>query len=170
MRVARRPLPSVAVEELIATTDVDGLRIHEGETLAFRCRKCGHADETLGQLVHQETCDLAGEHGRELYETLPGTNRGLDSPELCPEHEFLVLVSGASEDPAMSYFSSIRDIREGEVAEAHNSEVVGYRCAECGNSDETVWEIVHDHGCSLEGVNEADASVGRVVTDGGQRD
>lgn len=35
----------------------------EGEVLAFVCR-CGNADEDLFELVHDEACDLAGQHGR----------------------------------------------------------------------------------------------------------
>jgi len=37
--------------------------IHNGEVIAFRCQ-CGNADEDLFELVHDESCELSGRHGR----------------------------------------------------------------------------------------------------------
>jgi len=32
--------------------------------------------------------------------------------------------------------------------------VLAFRCDECGNVDEHLWEIVHDHACTLAGTPE----------------
>jgi hypothetical protein len=37
--------------------------LHDGEVLSFIC-KCGNLDEDLFEIVHDETCSLAGQHGR----------------------------------------------------------------------------------------------------------
>ncbi|WP_089650132.1 hypothetical protein [Halobacterium hubeiense] len=36
---------------------------HEGEVVAFLC-ECGASDEDLFEIVHDECCELAGQHGR----------------------------------------------------------------------------------------------------------
>lgn len=38
--------------------------LHEGEVLGFECGMCGNADENCFEIVHDETCDLAGRRSK----------------------------------------------------------------------------------------------------------
>lgn len=169
MNVARRPLPSGVIEEIVAAEDAPDLGIERGETLICRCRKCAQADETKKQIVHREDCDLAGEHGRALYDTLPGEHRqGRESPELVADHEFAILkATNSTAQAGVTEFAQVRDIQDVEAT--GNNDVVGFWCVECGNGDERLFHIIHDHGCSLQDVNVADSSLpGRqFAADGG---
>lgn len=139
MKVAREPLSSIPMARLVAMEDDTEVGIHDGETLGYRCCECHRVDETLMQVWHAEGCQLAGEHGRKRYDSL---ERGHDREmrELHPDHQIIIIRAGQS-DPDDGF--------------AHGT-VVGFRCEECGNSDETLSEIVHDETCSLSGEHGAE--------------
>lgn len=134
MKAELTPLPDAPLTRLAAAESDAAASVVAGETLAYRCDECGRCDETVGQIWHAEDCPLAGEGGRQLYDDL---ERGHDrrTAELEPHHEIL-LVRAADSDPE-------RDVYRGEP--------VAFACVECGNSDETLSEIVHDEACSLAG-------------------
>jgi len=136
MNVDVEPLPGdLPIETLRATEHCDIAGIHAGEIVGFHCELCGAVDETLRQIIHDEECDLAGEHGRDLYDDLPHLEADVDLPEL-------------DEDHPITMYEAEWSGRNGVVK---NGCVIAFRCDECGNSDETLWEIVHDEACDLAG-------------------
>jgi cytochrome c2 len=137
MKVTAEPLPGeVPVETLRAHADDGESGIHKGETLGFRCEHCSAVDETLRQIIHEDDCPLVGQHGRDLYgEDLPSLTADIETPELDADHPITIVSAGWTDD----------------TDDVHNGEAICFRCDECGNSDETLFEIVHDESCSLAG-------------------
>lgn len=134
MRANLSPLPGAPLTRLTAAESDAEAHIVAGETLAYRCDECGRCDETVGQIWHAEDCPLAGDGGRRLYDDLErGHDRRTD--ELEPDHEILLVRAGDTDRD--------RDL--------HRGEPVAFSCVECGNSDETLSEIVHDEACALAG-------------------
>lgn len=134
MIVEDRELPDSELDALIAVDDAPDAGVAEGEILGYHCGECGAADETRMQVVHREYCPLAGEHGREHYDQdeLPVVER---PPELDRDHRIDIITAGWT-DPA---------------EDVHNGEAIAFRCGECGNADESLFEIRHDEDCSLAG-------------------
>lgn len=136
MNVTPEPLEQdIPIEMLVAAESDPSLGVYEGSVLGYRCIECGQSDETLRQIVHREDCSMAGEHGRELYEDgLPIVEepRG----ELRPDTEFQMLVWATTEEPG----------------DKHNGEPMAFRCTDCGNQDECLFEIVHDEACEIAGL------------------
>lgn len=121
--------------EQLRVVDANGHDYHEGQAVGYRCQQCHQADETLDQLWHAEDCPLAGEHGRSHYDDItPAVSEGR-SPELSPDHE-IVMVRSAETDNSVG---------------VSRGDVILFICAECGNADEDLFEIVHDENCSLAG-------------------
>lgn len=154
MKVTSEPLPGdLPIEALRAANTCDQAGIHAGELVGYRCTDCDAVDETLRQIVHEEGCDLCGEHGRALYDDeLPHLEADLESPELTTDHPITVFYAGFSD-------------RDGDLKNGH---VVAFRCDECGNADEDLFELVHDENCSLAGrwtgdVGEGEGEDGRAV-------
>jgi len=129
MKVIFEPVDSIDVERMVVH-ESEGH--HAGEVVGYRCQHCGCADETLRQIFHAENCPLSGMHGRQIYETLTADMEP-ESPELQKENRVWV-VRSAETDP------------EDEV---YNGDVVAFQCDHCGNSDESLFEIVHDEACPL---------------------
>lgn len=135
MMVRREPLPELEITRLIAQESDPSADIYEGEVVAYHCDACGNADETLIQLLHKETCPYAGEHGRTRYPDGLESGRDVHTPELQPDHPITIVRNGT------------HNRHEG----VHQGEPIAFRCVECGNSDETLSEIVHDESCRLAG-------------------
>jgi len=137
MKVDAEPLPTdLPIETLRALEDCPEGGIHAGELVGFHCQRCGAVDETLRQIIHEDDCPLAGEHGRDLYGgALPELDMEVTAPELDGDHPITMFEAA---------FSSA----DGNVKRCG---IVAFRCDECGNSDETLFEIVHDESCSLAG-------------------
>jgi len=134
MRVTRQPLPDTPIEQLVvADGDAEGL--HAGQAVGFFCSHCWQSDETWEQIWHAEDCDLAGEHGRRLYDSAAPQHNGGPTPEIVDDHEIQMVVSAVS---------------NGQTDPSKN-EILGWRCAHCGNLDETLVEIRHDEDCELAG-------------------
>jgi bacterioferritin-associated ferredoxin len=150
MIVEDRELPDSELDALIAIEDAPAAGVAEREILGYHCGQCGAADETRMQVVHREYCPLAGEHGREHYAEgeLPTVDR---PPELERDHRIDIITAGWT-DPA---------------EDVHNGEAIGFRCGECGNADDSLFEIIHDEACSLAG-RYASAGQEEAVTDGGR--
>lgn len=137
MRVDAESLPGEISVEILRSQDncpIGG--IHAGEIVGFHCQVCGAVDETLRQIIHEDDCPLAGEHGRDLYDDLPRLEAELETPEL-------------DEDHPITMFEA--DFSGSDSSGSKHGCVIAFRCDECGNSDETLWEIVHDEACSLSG-------------------
>lgn len=151
MIVTDRPLPELPMDALVATDTDDVAGIAEGEIVGYRCEHCGAGDETLMQVIHDEDCPLAGEHGRSLYPD-PECPWGDGSlPEFEADHRIDVLTAGWTDDSEC----------------VHNGEAILFRCGECGNADETLFQIRHDEDCSLAG-RHGHSRAGRAVADGGE--
>jgi len=136
MDVDVEPLPGdIPIEALRAQEPSPQAGIHAGELVGFHCAECGQCDETLRQIVHDPECDLAGEHGRDLYDDVPVLDEDVHYPELDPEHT-VTMFEGTF---------------EGTDGTTKNQGVVAFRCDECGNADESLFEIIHDEQCSLAG-------------------
>jgi len=136
MKVDVEPLPGdLPIEALRAQESCPEGGIHAGELVGFHCVECGQVDETLRQIIHEDGCPLAGEHGRDLYDDLPQLEAEVVTPELDDEHTVTMFEADFS----------------GRDGTAKNGCVVAFRCDECGNSDEALFEIVHDEACSLAG-------------------
>lgn len=130
MRVRREDLGGTQIQRLVVTDPRDTDH-HPGECAGYLCPECLQADETLDQIYHNESCALAGEHGRAHYDELePDVDR--DSPELDEAHPITV-VESAETDGGDGF-------RHGEV--------IAFRC-QCGNLDENAFEVVHDQACPL---------------------
>lgn len=155
MRVSRTDLDDSPLTKLTALSSDPAAGIEAGEVLAYRCRDCGNNDETPMQVVHDAECPHFGTHGCASFPELE-SGIGTATPELQPDHPITIIRMGET-DPS---------------AGLHNGEPVGFRCDECGNSDETLSEIVHDELCSLAGRHGRQLLAGsdgarRVCTDGG---
>lgn len=67
-----RPIPELQPDHPVTIVEYgetegrpDGeMGFHEGEVVAFVC-ECGASDEDLFEIVHDECCELAGQHGRQ---------------------------------------------------------------------------------------------------------
>jgi hypothetical protein len=129
MKVRFEELPELPVEKMIVV-ECDTHR--PGECVGYRCQECAEADETLDQIWHDPDCPLAGEHGRQHYESLEAALEESDSPELDPSNP-LWIVESAESDPA---------------DDVYNGEFVAMKCR-CGNLDDDLFEIVHDSRCVL---------------------
>jgi len=127
-----RELVTDHIEQLRVVDDA-GTHYHEGQAVGYRCQLCQQADETLDQLWHEDDCPLAGEHGRSHYEEITPTVSEDRSPELSPDHE-IVMVRSAETDTSVG---------------VSRGDVILFICAECGNADEDLFEIIHDEACSL---------------------
>lgn len=157
MKVDSEPLPGdIPIETLRASDTCEEAGIHAGELVGFRCLCCDAVDETLRQIIHEEGCDLYGEHGRDLYgKDIPHLEAELETPELTDDHPITVYYAGFSD-------------RDGRVKNGH---VVAFRCDKCGNADEDLFEIVHDENCDLSGrwegedVDEDECAVGSDAVD-----
>lgn len=121
--------------EQLRVVDANDHGYHEGQAVGYRCQHCQQADETLNQLWHAEDCPLAGEHGRSQYDDITPTVAEGPSPELSPDHE-IVMVRSAETDTSVG---------------VSRGDVILFICAECGNADEDLFEVVHDESCSLAG-------------------
>lgn len=153
MKVSGEPIGAdVEIEALRAEESCDEGGIYEGELVGFHCQHCDAVDETLRQIIHEDDCPLAGEHGRELYgEDLPEGRGQREFPELEPDTEFTVYYAGWS----------------GPDGNAKAGHVVAFRCDECGNADEDIFEIVHDENCALAGRHSRSAGEQPAIADGG---
>jgi hypothetical protein len=129
VRVTFEELDDVPVEKMLVAECEDH---HVGECIGYRCQECHEADETLDQIFHDEDCELAGEHGRQHYDDLEGDLEAGPPPEFDRDHPVWI-VEAAETDPA---------------DEVYNGTVVAFKCR-CGNSDDDLFEIVHDEGCPL---------------------
>lgn len=107
---------------------------HIGESVGYLCSHYHAHDETLKQVVHEDGCPLVGEHGRNHYESVPDVPDRF-SAAIQPEHAFTIIRSNETD----------------RSAEIYNGIVVAFRCEFCGNSDETLGEVVHDENCPLAG-------------------
>jgi DNA-directed RNA polymerase subunit RPC12/RpoP len=154
MKVVRKRLPGSPLAELVVTL-AEGADVVPGEVLGYRCVECAAADETRMQVLHEDDCPHDGEHGERVYGTAELPDHPLDdrSVELLPQHPIAMVM-------AADY-----NAQEG-VGE---NVPVAYRCEECGNADESVFEIVHDETCSLARTALQDQPGVRVATDGGTR-
>ena len=128
MKVVFEPVDGVDIERMVVHECEDH---HSGEVVGYRCQHCAAADETLKQIFHEADCPLAGRHGRQIYEEL-NADMQPETPELSSEHRLWAIKSAETD-------------HEDDV---HNGDIVGFRC-ECGNSDESLFEIVHDETCPL---------------------
>lgn len=135
---------NVAHEELEGTPILQ-LRVIEaphsdhypGECIGYLCPFCLAEDETLSQVYHEADCRLAGEHGRNHYpEGFEKPMQTRRTPELDSRHPINIIRMGQT---------------VGGSHGLHQGEVLGWECAECGNSDERIGEIVHDESCPLAG-------------------
>jgi len=65
--VPGRPVPEFNPDipiTVIKMAETEGRgRLHKGEVVSFLC-ECGSLDEDLFEVVHDEDCPLAGQHGR----------------------------------------------------------------------------------------------------------
>lgn len=133
MDVRPQPLEESPIVRLVSMESRRDINIFQGDTVGYWCSMCQMADETLDQIVHAKECDLAGKHGRTKYgadlDPMDGQARG----ELNPKTTFTVLVWGES-DRSMGI---------------HNGETLAFRCDECANLDEHIFEILHDEVCEL---------------------
>ena len=129
MDVVFEEIDGVAVERMVVAECEDH---HVGEVVGYRCQECGMADESLDQIWHQEDCSLAGEHGRQHYESLEA------GPDAGRPAEFDV-------DADLWVVTSAETDASDDV---YNGTVVAFKC-ECGNADENLFEIVHDEACPL---------------------
>jgi len=50
--------------ELRPEHEITIVKYNDGWVIGFKCDSCHNADETLGEIVHDEVCGLAGRHGR----------------------------------------------------------------------------------------------------------
>lgn len=134
MRVRREALDDSSLAKLVALEADEAGGIEQGEVLAYQCDECGNSDETAMQVVHDPDCPHHGEHACEDH---PELESGVDTrtDALQPDHPITIIRYGETNS----------------TAGVHNGEPVGFRCDECGNSDETLSEIVHDTLCSLAG-------------------
>lgn len=149
-------LEDVRVEKMV----VDECEDHPaGEVIGYRCRECGCSDETLSQLWHDEDCDLAGEHGRQHYDSLERERDAGPTKELDASNPIWVVKAAETDIPDGVYVN----------------DVVAFRCR-CGAADDDLFEIVHEEGCPLA---DDDCDLGRtdvglfgqgpaLVTDGGR--
>ena len=64
-------LPEHPVLELRAVATDNALGVMAGETLAYRCRECGAADEDCFEIIHEDDCRLAGETAPTAYADRP---------------------------------------------------------------------------------------------------
>ena len=136
MRVTPEPLKGSAMVALVAMETRPMLDIYEGEVLGYWCAQCAQSDETLEQVIHREDCTLAGRHGRRVYGgSLEGVLDTASAGELRPDTTFTMLRWGVTDEGLRIY----------------NGTAVAYRCDECGNLDEHLFEIVHDVACWLAG-------------------
>lgn len=135
MRVSRQSLPELEIVRLVAQASDPGAGIYEGETIAYLCERCGNADETLIQILHDPGCEYVGEHGRTRYPSGLESGRDVHTGELNPDHPIAIIRNG----------------EHNRHAGVHQGEPIAFRCVECGNSDETLSEIVHDECCALAG-------------------
>jgi len=133
MRVSPDPLPSSPIVRIEAMDTYHERDIYAGDTLGYWCSLCQNADETRHQIVHAADCDLAGRHGRQVYGTNLAPISGRVTGELRGETTFSLLEWGVSAP---------------EVGIVNN-EVVAFRCDQCGNLDETLFEILHDEACAM---------------------
>ena len=129
MKVRFEPLPWSSLVKLVALEQDPVSGIEAGEVLAYRCVHCENADETAMQVVHAEGCPEADDRERSELERGFGTR----TAELSPEHPITIVRMGETNKP--------RGLFDGVP--------VAFRCDECGASDETLSEIVHDTSCSL---------------------
>jgi len=139
MKVRSEDLEGTQVERLVVTNPMSSDR-YRGECVGYLCPECRQADETLEQIWHEDDCSLAGEHGRQYYETLSPTDNS--TPEFDPANEFYVIESAETEG-------------RGGLCKG---EVLGFVCT-CGNADEDLFEIVHDESCALAGRHQRQPSV-----------
>lgn len=129
------PLDGIPMVAMQAAESDPQAGIYAGETLGYFCGRCHQSDETLEQVVHEEDCELSGEHGRNVY------GQKLDVPsfdhasrgELLPKTEFSQLKWGGSLPQFGIYHDS----------------VVAFRCDDCGNVDEHIFEVSHDEVCPI---------------------
>ncbi len=135
MDVRPDPLPDQPIIGLVAAESRPELDIHHGETLGWWCEICHQSDETLEQIVHEPGCDLSGRHGRSRYGNNPEPINMQESGEYRSDTLFTVLKWDTTD----------------RGRSIHHDEVVCFRCDECGNLDETLFEIVHDAACRLAG-------------------
>lgn len=135
MIVEPLPLPDSRVVAMRAASSDPLAGITAGEVLGYYCADCCQCDETLTQIVHGDDCPLAGEHGRAVYgDDLAIPSFDHDSRgELRPDTRFSVLQWSGTLP---------------EYGIVHN-DFVGFRCDECANLDEHLFEIVHDEECHL---------------------
>ena len=135
MMVHPDPLPDLPIVMLRAESGDPEAGIYAGEILGFCCTECGQADETLVQIVHDDDCDLAGEHGHDVYgEDVPIRNAS-SGKELEPDKPITMVKWATTDDPKG----------------IHNGAAAAFRCVQCGNTDENIFEIVHDENCDLAG-------------------
>jgi hypothetical protein len=132
MKVTREDLDGTEIQRLVVT-DSQRSDHHVGEVVGYLCPECMQADETLDQIWHQEDCSLAGEHGRSHYDELEPDVPGRPVPEFDPAHPITIAEFAETEG------------RGG----LHEGEVLAFTCEGCGNSDEDVFEIIHDEVCEL---------------------
>jgi len=133
IRVTRSKLPDLPVDRLEAIESKPDVGVYEGCTMGYRCRVCGQADEDIQEVLHEEHCELAGEHGREKYDDLPRVDTPGRSPELSDEHPIDAIVADWTD----------------RSADVWREDVIAFRCGHCSNLDEDVFEIVHDEACEL---------------------
>jgi len=135
MDVEHVPLNDSAIYKLRSMEHRPTLDIVEGEILGYWCSNCQQSDETLEQIIHEPGCELSGRHGRRRYNDDHGPHDTRESGELRSD-TFFTLLNWGTED---------------ESLRVKHREYVAVRCDECGNLDETLWEIVHDAACNLAG-------------------
>jgi hypothetical protein len=134
MKVTREDLEGIQIQRLVVT-DPQNSDHYVGEAVGYLCPECMQSDETLDQIWHQEDCSLAGEHGRSHYDDLNPNVSDRPVPELDPSNPIIVVEFAETEG------------RGG----LHEGEVLAFHCGECGNADETLWEVIHDETCDLAG-------------------
>ena len=139
MKVVREDLEDTQVQRL-TVVDPGKTGSHIGELVGYLCPECLQVDETLTQIWHDDSCSLAGEHGRQHYDSLEPDVDGRPTPELQDDHPVTVVKYAETEG-------------RGGLCQ---DEVVAFIC-NCGNADEDLFELVHDEGCDLAGKHGRDA-------------
>ena len=71
MDVSAELLPCHAIDVLVATGTDQSIDVRNGEPVGFRCRECGAVGASVFEIVHDESCSLAGRHGGETADARP---------------------------------------------------------------------------------------------------
>jgi len=136
IHVRPHELEGTPIVGLVALSSHRALSVIAGETIGYYCLKCSQSDETLEEIIHNEDCPLAGDHGRSCYGKSPVEEGPIthDSRGELQRHTKFTLIKWGWTDTDIGIY---------------NDGVVGVRCDQCHSMDEHLFEIVHDATCGL---------------------